>query len=120
MVSEEEVECGAEFVWSAHLGSFGPSLSWLGLTWVGLGGSSGGLGDAQTNAAVDPRPMWLWLERESWFCGESCCGPSQKLVGIPKYAPNTRVPSGTSICSICSIWECLQYLQCLDPETPPL
>ena len=91
-MSEEEVvvtvecgaECGAESVWSAHLGSFGPSLSWLGFTWVGLGGPSAGLGSGQANAAVDPRQMWLWLETQPWFCRESRSGPSQKRVGTPK------------------------------------
>ena len=118
-MSEEEAECGAELVWSAHLGPFGLSLSWLGLTWVGLGGSSGGLGGGQTNAAVDPRQMWLWLERQPWFCGESCCGPSQKRVGTPKYARKATIPLDRSIWAVWSIWGIWGIWSILPRNHPP-
>ena len=50
MVSEEEAECGAELVWSAHLGSFR-------LIWVHLGPLCRGLGS----------PGWVWVaHRGDW------------------------------------------------------
>ena len=77
----------------AHLGVSG----WL------IWGPAGSLGGGQANAAVDPRQMWLWLERESWVCGESCCSPSQKRVGTPKYALKATIPLGRSVWGIWGI-----------------
>ena len=84
-MSEDEVvvtvECGAELVWSTHLGSFGPSLAWPVLTWVGLGGSSKGLGGRPSQRSRGPeadvamtreaamvlRRIVLWPEPEAWW-----------------------------------------------------
>ena len=66
----------------AHLGVSG----WL--NW----GPAGSLGGGQATAAVYPRQMGLWLERQPWFSRESCCGPSQKRLGTPKYAAKATIP----------------------------
>ena len=91
--------------WSVGLSVSGVAwwLIWAvsGVAWAHLGGSGWLIwvpGGRPNQRRRGPEPY------ESWFCGESCCGPSQKLVGTHKYARKSTIPSGRSICAVWRIW----------------